>query len=280
MVSARVVACSVAWALASGCAGAPRDVHAPTAIMVSAGEGDEGSLAEVVRAAGQGATSRALLDAWQVPRRDAEGAREITGDRAEDDVVDAARVVVRVGASAAVMVTTRCGNAALVGLAWRERRWVHRATHAVVGDARPGRCRVSRVTADARPMLTSEAREVIVTSRSRSDDGDDAPDPVLQLVHLGDDGALAVWARDVPFGREDDATGAITDAEWIVEEALMLPRDLYVELRPGRPGPGGRAPRELVRRTYRVVDGRLTLVDESLAPWRDAPDAGAASRGP
>lgn len=264
--------------VAMGCAGArPAAVQGVAMVEVTP---DEAALTALVDAAREGPRSNELLRQWSVPRHDAGSARALTGEPAVDDGADAVRVVTRVGGSAVVLATTRCGNAALVGLAWRDARWEHRATHALADDARPGRCRLTQVTADARPMLSADAREVIATVRSRSEDGDDAPDPVLQLVHVGDDGALAVWARDVPFGREDDASGAVTDAEWIVEEALLLPRDLYVELRPGRAGPGGRAPRELVRRTYRVVDGHLTLVDESLAPWRDAPDAGAANRGP
>ena len=111
-------------------------------------------------------------------------------------------------------------------------------------------------------------REVVVTFDSESEEGDEARDPLLRVYHLDADGALTPLSGDIGFGGTDDATGAVRGATWVVDEALLLPRDLYVQVQPERPGPGGSAPPFVVRRTYHLQGPRLVLVDETSSPLR------------
>ncbi|MFO0645754.1 MAG: hypothetical protein U0326_05915 [Polyangiales bacterium] len=189
------------------------------------------------------------------------GARTLTGDVAPDDRVRDASVVARVDGAAAALVTTVCGDAWIVGLHLANGAWRASAPVAVVDDARPGACRIT--TRRPAAMLTREARELVVTFDSGSEEGDEARDPTLRVYELGDDGALTALSGDIGFGGTDDATGAVRDAQWVVDDALMLPRDLYIQVQPGSRGPGGSAPPFVVRRTYEVERGRMVLVEET-----------------
>lgn len=191
------------------------------------------------------------------------GARTLTGDVAPDDRVRDASVVARVDGAAAALVTTVCGDAWIVGLHLANGAWRASAPVAVVDDARPGACRITHAAAAPCAMLTREARELVVTFDSGSEEGDEARDPTLRVYELGDDGALTALSGDIGFGGTDDATGAVRDAQWVVDDALMLPRDLYIQVQPGSRGPGGSAPPFVVRRTYRVERGRMVLVEET-----------------
>lgn len=207
----------------------------------------------------------------------ADGARALSGEPAPDDRVREARVVARVASSAAVLVTTTCGNAWLVGMHLADGRWSAVGRAGLIDDARPGACRLSHAAGEARAMINRDAREVVVTFDSESEEGDEARDPLLRVYHLGDDGALTPLSGDIGFGGTDDVTGAVRGATWVIDEALLLPRDLYVQVQPERPGPGGTAPPFVVRRTYQLQGSRLVLVDESSSPLR--PRGPAATQG-
>ncbi len=196
------------------------------------------------------------------------GAIGITGEAAQDDAVREATVVQRVGTAAVMLVTSVCGDAWLVGLAWQGGRWQAVNHHALVADARPGACRITRARAEACAMRSNVAREIVAVFSSGSEEGDEVRDPVLRLYHLGTDGKLDASSDDVPFGSTDDATGAVREAEWVVDEALQIPRDLYVQINPGQRGPGGASPAVVVRRTYRLDRARLVLVEERTEAYR------------
>ncbi len=195
------------------------------------------------------------------------GALAITGDPAADDRVAEVTVIDRVGRSAAVLVTTACGNVWVVGL-HHDGAWTHRAPLAVYAEARPGACRTTRAEGAARSMLTESPREVVVTFVSESEDGVDARDPMLRLYHLAPDGAVTALGGEVALGGTDDRSGAIRDGQWVIDEALLAPRDLYVQIQPGRVGPGGAAPPVVIRRTYRVRGEALDLIEETSFPYR------------
>jgi hypothetical protein len=208
------------------------------------------------------------------------GALAITGDPAPDDRVTEAAVVDRVGRSAAALVSTACGNVWVVGLHFGDGGWTPRAPLAVYAEARPGQCRTTRAAGAARAMLTESPREVVVTFVSESEDGADARDPALRLFHLAPDGAVTALGAEVALGGTDDRSGAIRDGQWVIDEALLAPRDLYVQIQPGRVGVGGAAPPVVIRRTYRVREGRLDLVEETSFPYRPVgPNEGAHDGG-
>jgi len=208
------------------------------------------------------------------------GALAITGDPAPDDRVSEVALVDRVGRSAAALVTTACGNVWVVGLHFDGVRWTPRAPAAVYAEAHPGACQTTRAAGAARAMLTESPREVVVTFASESEDGVDARDPALRLFHLGPDGTLVALGAEVALGGTDDRSGAIRDGQWVIDEALLAPRDLYVQIQPGRVGVGGAAPPVVIRRTYRVREGALVLVEETSFPYRPvAPNGGAHEGG-
>ncbi len=191
------------------------------------------------------------------------GARTVTGDAATDDVVSEALVVTWVEDTASVLVTTACGDAKLVSLRWDGEAW-RTVDHAVlVGDAHPGACRSTEVHADARAMLGDLPREIVVSYGSASEEADSVRAPVLRVYALTPTGTLQALSGEIPFGGTDDTTGATQRGEWTVDEVLQSPRDLYIQLMPGRAGPGGAALPEIIRRTYHIVGGVLTLTDET-----------------
>ncbi len=191
-------------------------------------------------------------------------ARTLTGDAAEDDAVAVAETVLCREDGAVVLVRTRCGNAYLLGLAPEASGWSRRSLVALVEDASPGHLRRTRVAAESRAMLGPVAREVVAMWESVGEEGDELPAARLGVFSLGQDGAL-VARGDVEFGRVEEASGLVLEGTWEVDEALSLPRDLYVQLTPSRAGAAGR---EVLRRTYRVTEGRLRLVEEERAPLR------------
>jgi len=213
------------------------------------------------------------------------GALAITGDPAPDDRVIECAVVDRVGRSAAALVSTACGNVWVVGLYFGDGRWTPRVPVAVYADARPGACQTTRAAGVARAMLSESPRELVVTFVSESEDGVDARDPALRLFHLAPDGAVVALGAEVALGGTDDRSGAIRDGQWVIDEALLAPRDLYVQIQPGRVGVGGAAPPVVIRRTYRVREGALDLMEETSVPYRPvgsnegAHDGGIVSPG-
>jgi hypothetical protein len=259
------LACALLAACApSVTARAPTARHRPAAPVAVASEADARALDALVR----GLVDLPSADPLGLTLARADGARALSGEPAPDDRVREASVVARVGASAAVLVTTACGDAWLVGVHLADGRWSAVGRAALVDDARPGACRLSHAAGEARAMIDREPREVVVTFDSESEEGDEARDPLLRVYHLDADGALTPLSGDIGFGGTDDATGAVRGATWVVDEALLLPRDLYVQVQPERPGPGGSAPPFVVRRTYHLQGPRLVLVDETSSPLR------------
>jgi hypothetical protein len=208
----------------------------------------------------------------------AEGARTLTGERADDEALASVTLVQRVGDVAAVLATSTCGNAWVISLRVRDQRWVAVAHEALVGDASPGHRRVSLARVRAIAMLDDEARELVAEYASESEEGDEARDPALRVFRLERDGALNARSGELAFGGTDDATGAVRSAEWLIEETFAPPRDLYVQVRPARRGPGGSAPPFVVQRTYTWRQGILVLAEEASARLRP-PIEPTGSRG-
>lgn len=277
------VALALALSAAVGCASAARSAGRTTvdpAVVLPASEelSDEAVAAlEALAASGR----RGDTDLGVTLPRSA-GALALTGDPAPDDRLAEVTVAARAGRSAAVLAVTACGNVWLVGARFDGGRWTTRPPVAVSDDARPGACRTTRAEAAARAMLTEAPREVVVTFASESEDGGEARDPALRLFHLAPDGTVNPLGGEVALGGTDDHSGAVRDGQWVIEETLMAPRDLYVQIQPGRVGPGGTAPPVVIRRTYRVEGASLRLVEENSAPYRTAvggAPGGARPRG-
>lgn len=263
LAAAFVLASGALW----GCASA-RPVAAPqpsVRVQPRAPAGDALALARWV-ARMRLATPEGLASARSAGVRvEAAGdARTLTGEPAEDDAVAVAETVLCRDDGAVVLVQTRCGNAYLLGLAPEASGWSRRSVVALVEDASPGHLRRTRVAAASRAMLGPVAREVVAMWESVAEEGDELPAARLGVFSLGEEGAL-VARGDVEFGRVEEVSGVVLEGTWEVDEALSLPRELYVQLTPSRAGAAGR---EVLRRTYRVTEGRLRLVEEERVPLR------------
>lgn len=231
----------------------PRDLRPPA-------QPDAAAL-DALRAA---LATHALVD---VPLARSDGALAMTGDRADDDRLREVTLTTQVGASAAALAVTTCGNVWVLGLRYEGGRWSQAARVGVVDEARPGACRTTQAEAAARAMLGTEPRELLVRYATESEEGDEARDPALRVVRLREDGGLDAYTGEAPLGDTDASTGAVREGQWTVEEMLDAPRDLYVQIQPGRPGLGGTAPPVILRRTYRLRGQALTMVEETSAPW-------------
>jgi hypothetical protein len=200
---------------------------------------------------------------WGVLFAHSTGALSITGDAAPDETVQTLTRVTHVGASVAILLETTCGNVSLVGMQWFHGAWRAVSQLAVVDTARPGACLHTHAQARGCAMLEDSPREIVITWETESEDGAAHVNPSLRVYHLHNDATLEALSRDVPFGGTNDRTGAVRDAQWVVDETFPLPRDLYVQEQPGRMGLGGSAPPFVVRRTYRLHHRLLELVDET-----------------
>lgn len=222
----------------------------------------------------------ATVAQWGVVLGRAGGARTLTGEPERDDRVSTVTLVARVGLSAAVVVQTVCGSAVIVGLFWQDGSWMARGRVGLVDGVRPGRCRETSVRAEARAIETDQPREILAVTRSVSDEGDEVDGPWLRVFYLERDGALTARSGALAIGDEDPATGAVRQGDWIVEEALSTPRDFYIELLPGRRGPGGAEPRrEIVRTTYRLRDGSYVPVAEERSEFRERANGAGRADG-
>lgn len=248
--------------LLGGC-GRPRAQPPRTALAAPhprevAPEGAESLAAQIA----QIAREVRVAEAFGLRLQRADGALEITGERAPDEALTGANLVTHEGRSAAVLVTSNVGNVWVLGLRFEAGAWRGVAREALVGDGRPGARLETAATAEARAMLGPARRELIATASVESDDGADARDPRLWVLALAPDGQLQRLG-EVPFGRRDPQSGAEVRGEWVVDETLARPRELYVQLSPGRRGPGGAAPPIILRQSYRIEGGRLELVEQS-----------------
>lgn len=257
-----------------GCAGvrptAPSSLAPTTAPAVGRTLDSEPELPREASEALEAFNAGALQDGrvLGVPLAHADGALSLTGEPAADDRIAKVEVVGRVGCSAALLVLSTCGNVWVVGVVYEQGRWTPRSVVPVFDEARPGACQVTRAEGASRAMLTASPRELVITFASESEDGSEARDPVLRLFHLEADGAVVALGGEVALGGTDDRSGAVREGQWAIEEALALPRDLYVQIQPGRAGPGGSAPQVVIRRTYRVRGRALELVEERSLPYR------------
>jgi hypothetical protein len=190
------------------------------------------------------------------------GERTIAGDPAPDEEARPLERAACADGAALAVVRTDCGNATLVGFAWRDGRWAPRSHLAVVDAGRPGHCVQSVALVTPVSLSVPGDREVVVESESTSDDGDAGERRTLRVARLSDDGALAWYEGAVPMGSFDEATGATTEGRWDVIAELPLPRDLYVEQRPAHGGLAGQpVGREIRRETWRVRGLALVRVD-------------------
>jgi hypothetical protein len=106
-------------------------------------------------------------------------------------------------------------------------------------------------------------REIVVVVASQDATGESLRGPFLSVYQVRPGGRIATLLADAPFGAMDDATGATTLGEYTVIPDVPAPRDLHVAIRPGRPGPGGPAPTEIVRRRYVLRGAHLELASET-----------------
>ncbi len=254
--------------LASGCFAQVRASAPPTAPSVSPRDARSSDLRAVLARLRSSAVAAVELG---VALARSGGARSLDGNPSRDETVLAAEVVTEVDASAAVTVTTSCGNARLLGLAWSSGSWRPVGSVALVPLARPGRCQETDARVRATALVSVEARELLAETRTVSDDGADTSGPSLQLFHLAPDGSLRAWSEALAFGGVDDATGSELRGEWFVEESFAPPRDLLVFVRPGHRGLAGTALTTLELRTYRVVGATLHLVEHRVEAVRASP---------
>lgn len=234
--------------------------RAPATVAPAPAGADCARVAVAVAALGAGEASS--LAAAGIVLRAAAGERTLAGDAATDERVSEAVAVACVRSAAAVVVRTDCGNAALVGLTWRDGAWRPAGHLAMVGDARPGHCLRSVAQVTAASLTSAEGRELVAETEAASDDGDEETGRVLRVARLADDGSLRWYEGAVPLGSFDAATGAATQGRWDLVEELPVPRDLYVEQRPLHGGLAGQRPeREIRRETWRVRGDALVRVD-------------------
>jgi hypothetical protein len=205
---------------------------------------------------------------WGVSLAPSTGALAITGDAAPDDTVQRLTRVTHAGASAAILLETTCGNLSLVGMQWRRGAWRAASHVAILDTAHPGACQRTHAEARACAMLEGSPREIVVTWETESEEGAAHVNPSLRVYHLHPDATLEALSHDLPFGGTNDQTGAVRDAQWVVDETFPLPRDLYIQVQPGRMGLGGNAPPFVVRRTYHLRNRLFELIEETSDPVR------------
>jgi hypothetical protein len=196
----------------------------------------------------------------------ANGAQELTGEAAADEHIAAVTVVARAGDTAALLVTTTCGNATLASLRWTAGAWRSGQHLPLVSGMRPGRCGQTETHAEA-VALSSDARdELVVTYGGQDATGDSVIGPFLSVYQLAGQGVLRPLLQGEPFGGTDDATGATRQAQYYVIADVPPPRELHVAERPGRLGPGGAPVQEIVRRRYALRGDHLVLIQRTAEP--------------
>lgn len=227
---------------------------------------------------GDAADARARGRALGLALSDARGATGITGEPEPDDVVTRAEALTRVGDVGALLVTTRCGNAAILAVRCAG-QWRAAGRAALVEGATPGDHRLTTVRVEAASVLQRAPREILAAWSSERDDGDSERATVFSAYHLAVDGALTNLTGPVPFGGEDDATGAGVVGRWFVDDVLPPPRDVVLELRPSHPGVDGVSLALIERQVWRPARGGLVRVareTEAVVPRRTVVSDGVA----
>lgn len=271
---------AVAALLALGCATSRSGQVRPArpAASTTAASCAEGLEVLATSLVGDAASARARSRALGVELTDARGATSITGEPESDDAVSRAEALTRVGDVAALLVTTRCGNAALVAVRC-DGTWRPAGRAVLVAGASPGARRVTAARAEAVAVLQSAPSELLAAWSSERDDGDSERATTFAAYRLAPDGALVDLTGPVPFGGEDDATGAGLVGRWFVDDVLPPPRDVVLELRPSHPGVDGVSLALIERQVWRPVRGGLTRVareTEAVVPRRAPGGVGVA----
>ncbi len=202
------------------------------------------------------------LGAAGVVLRPANGERSLDGTPARAEGIADVTPVVCVGASAAALLRSDCARASLVGFAWRAGRWVAAGHAEVEAGSAPGHCADLSARADAVPLTGSERRELLVETRTVTDDGDEDSGRVLRVAHLAGDGSVTWYRGRIALDAFDPASGAATQGRWDYIEELPVPRDLYIEERPLHGGLAGQpAATEILRATWRIAGDAIVRVE-------------------
>jgi hypothetical protein len=254
---------------------APTTARRPPAATIDCGEPLD-ALAAALR--GDSAEARARSRALGVELADAHGATGLTGEPEPDDVVTRAEALTSVGDLAALLVTTRCGNAAILSVRCAG-QWRPAGRAALVEGASPGARRLTTVRAEVASVLQRAPRELLAAWSAERDDGDGERATTFSAFHLAPDGSLTNLTGAVAFGGEDDATGAGLVGRWFVDDVLPPPRDVVLELRPSHPGVDGVSLALIERQVWRPVRGGLARVareTEAVVPRRPVVSDGVA----
>ncbi len=233
-------------------------------------------LASAVR--GDSAGARARVRELGLTLADARGATGLTGEPEPDDVVTRVEVLTRVGDQGALLVSTRCGNAAILAVRCSG-QWRAAGRASLVEGATPGDRRLTTVRVEAASVLQRAPRELLAAWSSERDDGDSERATTFSAYHLAVDGSITNLTGPVPFGGEDDATGAGLVGQWFVDDVLPPPRDVVLELRPSHPGVDGVSLALIERQVWRPARGGLERVareTEAVVPRRPAVSDGVA----
>lgn len=253
---------ALALGLLLGCATAPRpQAQAPT---LAAAPIDEAAARRELTAlaaslVGGSPAARAGARGLGVTLDDARGETNLAGDREDDDVVRGAELVVCAGGVGALLVTTRCGNAQLVSLR-RTDRWRLARRVALVDEARLGACLLTSARAQPAAVLGAAQTEILAAWSAERDDGDSERATVFGVFRVDAEGAIVDLTGRVPFGGEDDATGAAREGRWYVDDVLPPPRDVVLEIRPVHRGVDGVALTHIERQVWRLSGERLVRV--------------------
>lgn len=199
---------------------------------------------------------------------DARGETDLAGGRESDDIVRRAEVVLFAANVGAMLVTTRCGNIEIVSFLWRD-AWYPAHRQRLVADARLGACMQSAARAQSAAVLGDERTELLVAWSAERDDGDSDRVTIFGVFRVDGGGEIVDLTGRIPFGEEDDATGAAREGRWFVDDVLPPPRDVVLEIRPSHPGLDGRAITQIERQVWRMEGARLVRVvreTEAVAP--------------
>lgn len=267
---------ALAVVLLLGCASAPlqratRAARAEAPIDEAAARRELTALAASL--VGASPAARAAARELGVPLGDATGETNLAGEREVDDLVRRAELVVCAGGVGALLLTTRCGNAQLVSLR-RTDRWRLARRVALIDEARLGACLLTSARAEPAAVLGAAETEILAAWSAEREDGDSERATFFGVFRVDAEGGLVDLTGRVPFGGEDDATGAAREGRWFVDDVLPPPRDVVLEIRPVHRGLDGVALTHIERQVWRLSGQRLVRVlaeSEPLAPPAASP---------